>query len=1055
MHRPVHAMIAVVGALACSGLPASRAEAASGPPPVEEFLTAAARLGSSPARLDSLVRAHSLLVGTAVGVLLDTFLGVDPGAEDSTAAALAADRALRLAAATADSARRRVLLDRIVTETGWDADARTTRARALRFETTAREKRDAQDFDGALADLIRARELYAAIDDRRSIARVLGSEGVVRWYAGDWEGVERAYRSALRARRAIDDAWLVAKTLNGLGSVHYQLGEDDEALRWYEQAIRLRRRIGDRVGLATSLQYAANCHIRQGRLVEAKRLLERARPVLEAEGDARTLVELFNTLGNLYEEMGRSAEAAQAYGEALSRIDAAPDYAPVIRLNRAASLRHRNRLRAALAELDRAFDGFEAAEIPVEMRYQRRRERGLALLEMGEIEAAGREFERCAAWADSLGRPLLRIETGINRAHLELQAGRAEVALSRADSAVALAEQASEKGLYADAQRVAVAALRELGRPEEALVRLRPLLVRERAEGRQRDVLEFLIAEGNLESELGRGDTARAAFREADRLLRELDLPSWRWIPRLGIGDTFEDSDPDSARWYYRRAVEDLEAHRSAVGTGAVRTAYLSAERGRVFEQVVDFLARQQQRDPDGRWSTEAFATAERARARGLLDLVQAGVDPSADSTLVADLDRLYALGPATPDDREERSRLQDRLSRRWGQLIEEAAPGASAAALVDDPATVSARLEPGQVALVYSLGTERSWMWVIDDRGHDLVELPARSVLEREIVDLREALAAPGFGDRLLARRARELHRQLVESGGARVDRARRLSIVPAGILYELPFELLLTEDFEGKGNWKKARFLADRWPVTYGPSASVLVGMQERSARAVSDRVLVVGDPDYAGLQGSGPPLPSLPGTRAEAAAVARIASAASEVLTGVDATEGRLRRALRSAPAPSILHLATHGLVDRAEPSLSCVVLAPDPRTGDDGYLYSLEILALPLRAELVVLSACDTGRGKLERGEGNVGLTRSFLAGGARRVVASLWPVADASTAEFMRVFYREALKKGHPVDEALQRARRALYREKETAHPYYWAPFVLFGDGRAVGEGLRR
>src|SRR5262249_34839167 len=144
--------------------------------------------------------------------------------------------------------------------------------------------------------------------------------------------------------------------------------------------------------------------------------------------------------------------------------------------------------------------------------------------------------------------------------------------------------------------------------------------------------------------------------------------------------------------------------------------------------------------------------------------------------------------------------------------------------------------------------------------------------------------------------------------------------------------------------------------------------------------------------------------------------------------------------------ILHIACHGLIDNQDPLASALALSPEGAE-DDGLLRAFEVMEkMRLRADLVVLSACETGLGEETRHEGIVGLTRAFQYAGARSVVGSLWSIADASTARLMAEFYRN-LKAGVAKDEALRRAQVALIRSKEYGHPFYWAPFLLVGDWR--------
>jgi CHAT domain-containing protein len=160
----------------------------------------------------------------------------------------------------------------------------------------------------------------------------------------------------------------------------------------------------------------------------------------------------------------------------------------------------------------------------------------------------------------------------------------------------------------------------------------------------------------------------------------------------------------------------------------------------------------------------------------------------------------------------------------------------------------------------------------------------------------------------------------------------------------------------------------------------------------------------------------------------------------------------RARATDPALSryrIIHFATHGILDRDNPELSAIVLSLVDRQGrpQDGYLRLHDIYNLNLPAELVVLSACDTGLGKEFKGEGLIGLTRGFMYAGAARVMASLWKVEDEPTAKLMRHFYRHMLRGGLPPAAALRQAQIALWQDTEWRAPYFWAAFVIQGEWR--------
>jgi CHAT domain-containing protein len=141
---------------------------------------------------------------------------------------------------------------------------------------------------------------------------------------------------------------------------------------------------------------------------------------------------------------------------------------------------------------------------------------------------------------------------------------------------------------------------------------------------------------------------------------------------------------------------------------------------------------------------------------------------------------------------------------------------------------------------------------------------------------------------------------------------------------------------------------------------------------------------------------------------------------------------------------LHLATHGIVHESKPELSRIFLSPDAT--EDGSLYSGEIFGLSINADLVALSACETGLGKIEKGEGIIGLSRSLMYAGAKNMMVSLWQVSDASTSELMIEFYRQHLHHSTNMKFAddLRKAKLGLLKGDTYQDPYYWAPFVLIG-----------
>ena len=190
----------------------------------------------------------------------------------------------------------------------------------------------------------------------------------------------------------------------------------------------------------------------------------------------------------------------------------------------------------------------------------------------------------------------------------------------------------------------------------------------------------------------------------------------------------------------------------------------------------------------------------------------------------------------------------------------------------------------------------------------------------------------------------------------------------------------------------------------------------------------------------------LSRLPFSRAEAEAVGALVPTKS-LLKAIDF---RASRGLATGGELSnyrIVHFATHGLLNSEHPELSGLVLSLVDENGkaQDGFLRMNEIYNLQLSADVVVLSACQTGLGKEIKGEGLVGLTRGFMYAGAQRVVASLWQVDDLATAELMKRFYREMLKENLRPAAALRAAQLEMMKQKRWSSPFFWASFIIQGE----------
>lgn len=362
--------------------------------------------------------------------------------------------------------------------------------------------------------------------------------------------------------------------------------------------------------------------------------------------------------------------------------------------------------------------------------------------------------------------------------------------------------------------------------------------------------------------------------------------------------------------------------------------------------------------------------------------------------------------------------------------------------------------LQPDELIVEYALASPRSHCLLIGRNEVRSIELPDRDRIEA----LVDGYLTQVRSKKSAREAARELYSMLLGSLTQEIQ-ASRLIVVPDGKLHLLPFDALI----DRRGNYVLAHHV-----VTYSPSATVLHLLRTQPEGQTTDvPLLAVGDVPYqdggnlitaSGVRPKAAPvgttrglydlkgerLPPLAGTAEEVKAIADIAGAGAIVLMGSKATEA----AFRSQPLERIrvLHIAVHGISSSTSPERAALVLARGTKDENDGLLQAREISDMHLSADLVTLSACDTGAGRLVGQEGIVNLVRAFFFAGARSVVASLWAADDVFTTSLMKRFYSN-LAKGLDNGVALQEAKLKLLEQfGDQAVPFYWAGFTLAGDG---------
>jgi CHAT domain-containing protein/TPR repeat protein len=512
---------------------------------------------------------------------------------------------------------------------------------------------------------------------------------------------------------------------------------------------------------------------------------------------------------------------------------------------------------------------------------------------------------------------------------------------------------------------------------------------------------------------------------------------------------------------YYQKAIQQIESTRSFFQSEEYRQSYFG---GAVDAYIGMMDAVLLAGKPE-----EAFNYSERARSRVFLDLLGSRVQLSRVRGGLLEEERalneqIAGLKARLASEEEEASResLRSELTRAeraysifLSKVRKEDKEQASL--MTVEPLglkQVQELLDPGTTLLEYFVTGKEVFAWVIEREKLQFqrVELP-KEKLNGLVKTLRDSIFTLGEREKFNETSA-VLYKQLIEPLLPHIT-GKELIIVPHDVLHYLPFHALVGSD---------GRYLIEKYPVYYLSSASLLQFVKEKR-KASGEKVLAFGNPDL------GDPEKNLEFAELEAEEVKNVYPQAT-VFVKKEASEEKSKSL---SPTYDILHFATHAQLDEDDPLSSAVLLAREDK--EDGRLEVREIFGMELKANLVVLSGCETGLGKLSTGDELVGLTRAFIYAGTPSVVASLWSVDDSSTAQLMASFYRN-LKTMSKV-EALRQAQLELIRGEgntdmlarrgvggigklgetvksdasqnpmsiSTSHPYFWAPFILVGDGK--------
>ncbi|MEP6742300.1 MAG: CHAT domain-containing tetratricopeptide repeat protein [bacterium] len=882
------------------------------------------------------------------------------------------------------------------------------------------------DTEKALEQYNRALPIARAAEDKEVEARVLYN--MARLYQGkrDWRKAIELYQLSLAPRIAAGDSKFTAYTLNNLGMAYFDSGEPYPALDLFGRALAIIKTVDDRESEAGYLHNLAMDLYSVGDVQKALDTLDQAIAIVPANKLVLVEVQTLNLRGQIFGSLGEYERAIASYQQGLALVRQLG-----IKFGERVILLNMGDTYSRAGDYQKAIDAFQQASL---------------------IKMDARPMD---PWVT------------VQLADTYLKSGKAEKALELVQQALPLFAD-NEKREKCVTYEILGRTYLSLNEPGNAMSTFNE------ASTKCVDVIDDIALLLDIAHAQKVAGNLVDAQKKTEVALAKIESYRSRLINPELRASYF--STQQEAYYFYVDLLMTLHKQQPTAGFDRLALEASEARRARSFLESLIEARTNIRQGVDPKLIEQELTLGQRINAKQQFRLRL--LSGSHTDEQVASVDKEVAALVA------EYQATQDRIRK--------ASPRYAALTQPQNRASneIQQLLAPNTLLLEYSLGEERSYVWAVTNDSVSAYELPPRQEIDKATKNLYGLLTArqPKRGEteqQYLARVKEadaQYHRQaaalsrVVLDPVARLLETKRLLIVADDSLAYVPFAALPSP----MSSESASPLVADH-EIVYLPSASTLAVLrQEIAGRSSAPRaVAVFADPVFdkrddrvskqftipasenqqashagmaeqalrdAGLLEEGVPLARLPFSRQEAEGIA--------ALTPSDSTLKALgfKANLATALSPEvsryrIVHFATHALVNPERPYLSGLLLSLVDEQGrpQNGFLSLSDIYNLHLPADLIVLSACQTAIGKEVKGEGIIGLTRGFMYAGAPRVMATLWKVDDAATAEMVKRFYRALLVEKLPPAAALQAAQLQMSKHRLWSSPYYWAGFVLQGE----------
>ncbi|BAY09334.1 CHAT domain-containing tetratricopeptide repeat protein [Calothrix sp. NIES-2098] len=927
----------------------------------------------------------------------------------------------------------------------------------------------------------KALPLYRAVGDRSGEATTLNNIGAVYDDLGEKQQALAYYNKALPLYRAVGDRSGEATTLNNIGLVYDALGEKQQALAYYNKALPLYRAVGDKDGEGTTLNNIGLVYDALGEKQQALAYYNKALPLYRAVGDKDGEGTTLNNIGKVYSDLGENQKALEAYNSALPLRRAVGD-----RRGEAITLNNIGVVYDALGEKQKALEYYNNA-LSLRRAVGDRSGEATTLNNIGVVSSALEEKQKALEFYNK-ALPLYRAvgdrsgeaTTLNNIGGVYDDLGEKQQALAYYNKVLPLRQAVGDRGGEAKTLVNIGKVYADLGEKPKALKYYNNALPLIRAVGDRDGEASTLGNIAHLERSRGNLQTARTNVEAAIKIIEELRTKIDSKELRTSYFATVQG--------YYKFYIDLLmELHKKEPSQGYAALALHYSERSRA-RSLIELLNEANAKILKG--ANPQLIAQERDLRQQIdaKDTLRRNLETSTNKNDLVTKAAIERLSKEIKNLLNQYQEVQAKIRASNPEYAKLTNPDPDKDIL--KLPQIQQQLDKDTLLLQYSLGEERSYLWAVTPTSMQVYTLPPRQEIEKLTERISQDLKSPIANDATIAS-SKKLS-QIILAPVADQLPGKRLVIVADGVLQTIPFAALadintqasslphpnpLLKGERGLERGSLYQPLMVNHEIVNLPSASTIAFQRQQLAnrKPAPKALAILADPVYSATDKrvTGKPENTQLGSNLEIERSALERAARSLKRNGWDRLENTATEAkeiLKLVPASSslealnfdanynqatssalnqfrILHFAAHGFVNQEQPQLSGIVLSLVDKKGNpiSGYLRLGDLFNQDYPAELIVLSACETGLGKNVNGEGLVGLTRGLMYAGAARVVVSLWKVGDESTSVLMQEFYKQMLQQGKTPAQALRAAQSKLWQDGRS--PDEWAGFTVQGEWR--------